>query len=83
MTKIRRFFGLNGLIDSLLRLLRLFVRCDRDCHVDSFKPEAILKNKPKSLCFGYFVAVIANLIVDKERIIVIGIKRDIKNFCWV
>jgi hypothetical protein len=73
MTKIRRSFGLNGVIDSLLRRLRLFVRRDRACHVDSLKPEAMLKYEPRSLSSRYFVAVIANLIVDKERIIVMRI----------
>jgi hypothetical protein len=58
MTELIRYFSLNGQNDSLLRLLRFFVRFDRACHVDFFKPEAMLKNEPRSLCFGYFSAVI-------------------------
>jgi hypothetical protein len=58
MTELRRYFSLNGQNDSQLRLLKLFVRFDRACHVDFFEPEAILKNEPRSLCFGYFSAAI-------------------------
>jgi hypothetical protein len=45
-------------MDFLLRFFRFFMRFDRACHVDSFKPEAMLKNEQRSLCFSYFVAAL-------------------------
>jgi hypothetical protein len=58
MTELRRYLSLKVPIDFLVRILRFFVRFERACSVNSFKPDEMLKNKLSSLCFSYFVAVL-------------------------